>query len=205
MRITHIALTLLIIGASGVSAPVQAQTPATYSIPTEAAPANGPHASEINEFWDADKKQMPPTGAVLFIGSSSIKLWDSLAKDFPEIPVINRGFGGSLIEESTRYADRIVFPYKPKIIIMAAGTNDLAYGGKNSQAVFQEFKDFVDKVHPVLPDTRIVYISINPTVSRWNQEAEILEANHLIEKYIFQNNTPTNKLNFINSHAALLT
>ncbi len=192
-------LAVLILGP-GCIAQVQAQ-----ALPTEPAPADGPHASEINEFWDWDKKQMPPPNAVEFIGSSSIKLWDTLAKDFPEIPVINRGFGGSLIEESTRYADRIVFPYKPKIIVMAAGTNDLAYGGKNPQQVFQEFKDFVDKVHGTLPDTRIVYISINPTVSRWNQEADILEANHLIEEFIFKTNSPTEKLDFINSHAVLLT
>lgn len=183
-----------------VAAPVVAGT-----LPAEPVPANEGSAREINEFWEADKKQMPPTGAVLFMGSSSIKLWDSLAKDFSEIPVINRGFGGSLIQDSTHYADRIAVPYKPKIIVMAAGTNDLAYGGKKPQDVLQEFKDFVAKIHTVLPDTRIVYVSINPTVSRWNQEGEILDANHLIEKFIFENNSPTQKLDFINSHAVILT
>lgn len=215
-----LAANALIIGTiaftPGCSPPVQAQVdtapvkapvaPAPAGLlPTEPVPANAGYAKEINEFWEADKKQMPPTGAVLFMGSSSIKLWDSLAKDFPEIPVINRGFGGSLIQDSTHYADRIAAPYKPKIIVMAAGTNDLAYGGKKSQDVLQEFKDFVAKIHTILPDTRIVYVSINPTVSRWNQEGEILESNHLIEKFIFENNSPTQKLNFINSHADILT
>jgi lysophospholipase L1-like esterase len=128
-----------------------------------------------------------------------------LAQDFAEIPVINRGFGGSQIFESTLYADRIAIPYKPKMIVMAAGTNDLAYGGKNPQQVLQDFKDFTAKIHAALPDTRIVYISINPTVARWNQEADILETNHLIEKWIFENSSKTNKMNFINSHAVLLT
>lgn len=187
------------------SAQAQAPGPAAVVLPTDRLPDNAPYASEINAFQDADKKQMPPTGAVLFIGSSSIRMWDTLAKDFSEIPVINRGFGGSLIQDSTLYADRIAIPYKPKIIVMAAGTNDLDYGGKNPQQVLQEFKDFVDKIHTALPDTRIVYISINPTVSRWKAEGNILEANHLIEKYIFENNSPTKKLNFINSHAAILT
>ena len=72
--------------------------------------ADSPHADEINKFIEADAKQMPPQGAVLFIGSSSIRYWDTLAQDFPEIPVINRGFGGSLVYESTLYADRIVIP-----------------------------------------------------------------------------------------------
>ncbi len=174
-------------------------------MPTEPVPANDPSAREINEFWEADKKRMPPQNAVLFMGSSSIKLWDSLAKDFAEIPVINRGFGGSLIQDSTKFADRIAFPYKPKLIVLAAGTNDLAYGGKNPQSVLQEFQEFAAKIHEGLPDTRIVYISINPTWARWNQEADILEANHLIESWIFKTNSPTQKLNFLDSHSPLLT
>lgn len=167
-------------------------------------PATAPAATEINAFLKADQKQMPPTGAVLFMGSSSIRMWDTKA-DFPEIPVINRGFGGSQIFENTLYVDRIATPYKPKIIVFCAGTNDLAYGNKNSQQVFQEYQEFVAKVHAALPDTRIVYISMNPTVARWKLEAETLEANHLIEKWIFEHNSPTEKLNFINSHAVLLT
>jgi lysophospholipase L1-like esterase len=190
-------------GAS--TATTQSAPPTTYGPPTAPLPANAPYAGDINAFQEADKKQMPPTGAVLFIGSSSIRMWDTLAQDFPEIPIIRRGFGGSFIQDSTRYADRIAIPYKPKMIVMAAGTNDLAYGNKNPQQILQDFKDFVAKIHGALPDTRIVYISINPTVARWNQEADILETNHLIEKWIFENNSPTQKLNFINSHSDILT
>jgi lysophospholipase L1-like esterase len=168
-------------------------------------PASADAASEMNAFLKADQKQMPPTGAVLFMGSSSIRLWGTLAQDFPEIPVINRGFGGSQIFESTLYADRIAIPYKPKIIVLFAGTNDLAYGNKSPQQVLQEYQDFVTKIHAALPDTRIVYISINPTVARWNQEAKVMEANDLIENWIFENNSKTEKLNFINSHAVLLS
>ncbi|RYX86657.1 hypothetical protein EON83_00310 [bacterium] len=187
------------------AAPAPSKPPiGSAALPTEPVPADAPGYKEINAFWEADKKQMPPTGAVLFMGSSSIRMWDTLAKDFSEIPVINRGFGGSIIEESTRYLDRIAIPYKPKMIVLAAGTNDLAYGGKNPQSVLQEFKDFAAKIHASLPDTRIIYISINPTVSRWNQEGAILETNYLIERFIFEN-SKTQKLNFINSHAQILT
>lgn len=168
-------------------------------------PAKADYAGEINAFLKADQQQMPPTGGVLFMGSSSIRFWDTLARDFPEIPVINRGFGGSQIFESTLYLDRIAVPYRPKIIVLCAGTNDLAYGNKNPAQVCDEFKDFVAKVHAALPDTRIVYISINPTVARWNLEGETLESNHLIEQWIFENSTPAQKLNFINSHAVLLS
>ena len=142
---------------------------------------------------------------MLFIGSSSIRYWTSLASDFPEIPVINRGFGGSLIQDSTRYAGRIAIPYKPKIIILCAGTNDLAYGGKDPQQVLQEYKDFVAAIHAALPDTRIVYLAINPTVARWKQESRNLEANALIEKFTVQTSSPAEKLSFIDPHMQLLT
>lgn len=168
-------------------------------------PDTADSAPEINAFLKADQKQMPPTGAVLFMGSSSVRIWDTLAQDFSEIPVINRGFGGSQIFESTLYLDRIAIPYKPKLIVMFAGTNDLAYGNKNPQQVLQEYKDFVTKVHAALPNTRIAFISISPTVARWNNEANILEANHLIQEYTFQNNSKTLKLNFIDTHSRLLT
>ena len=148
---------------------------------------------------------MPPTGAVLFIGSSSIRLWSTLAQDFPEIPVINRGFGGSLIQDSTLYADRIAIPYKPKMIVLCAGTNDLAYGNKTPQQVFQDYQAFVAKIHAALPDTRIVYLAINPTVARWKQESRNLETNYLIEKFSVETNSPTEKLSFIDPHAQLLT
>jgi lysophospholipase L1-like esterase len=201
-----VAANALIIGGwifgTGSFQPVRAQAGVATTMPV---PANLPEASEINAFQAADAKQMPPTGAVLFLGSSSIRLWTTLAQDIPEIPVINRGFGGSLIQESTLYADRIAIPYKPKMIVFYAGTNDLAYGHKNPEQVLQDYKDFVAKIHGALPDTRIVYISINPSVARWKQEAQILEANHLIEEFTLATNSKTEKLNFINSHAVLLT
>ncbi|MEO7718412.1 MAG: GDSL-type esterase/lipase family protein [Capsulimonas sp.] len=186
----------------GVARPAMAE-PATLAVAP--VPADAPFASEINAFAKADQKQMPPTGAVLFIGSSSIRLWDTLAKDFPEIPVINRGFGGSLVAQSTLYADRIAIPYKPKIIVMYAGTNDLDNGTRTPEQVLQDYKDFVAKVHAALPDTRIVYLSVNPSVLRWKQEAHILEANHLIEEFTLATNSKTEKLNFINSHSPLLS
>jgi lysophospholipase L1-like esterase len=195
----------LIIGAFSLgpvcSPAVTAQSAVSALAPL---PANADSAPEMNAFLKADQKQMPPAGAVLFMGSSSIRMWDT-ARDFPEIPTINRGFGGSQIFENTLYVDRLAVPYQPKIIVFCAGTNDLAYGNKSAPQVFQEYKDFVAKVHAALPDTRIVYISVNPTVSRWNLEDATLKVNHLIEEWTFANNSPAEKLNFIDSHDVLLT
>ena len=206
-----VAVNALMVGAltlgPGGSRPALAQAGADTASPLPAAPvpANANAAPEMNAFWEADKKQRPPSGAVLFMGSSSVKLWATLAQDFSEIPVINRGFGGSLIQDSTQYADRIAVPYRPKLIIMFAGTNDLAYGNKSPQQVLQDYQNFVAKIHAALPDTRIAFISISPTVARWNNEANILEANHLIQEFIFKNNSATESLSFIDTHSRLLT
>ncbi|RYX83534.1 hypothetical protein EON83_14120 [bacterium] len=162
-----------------------------------------PFASEIAAFEEADKKAFPPTEAVLFIGSSSIRYWTSVAQDFPELPVINRGFGGSQIEDSVRYADRIVTPYKPKLIVFYAGGNDLN-AGKSPERVLKDFQAFADKVHKALPSTSLAFISINPSLARWEQEEKILKVNSLIEKYIRDTNSPTHKLAYIDSHAGLL-
>jgi len=198
-----LALAAPLIGGLTVGTARSAQAQAAKK--TDRMPAGANAAPEINAFQDADDKQMPPAGAVLFMGSSSIRLWDTLASDFAEIPVINRGFGGSLIQDSTLYAGRIAIPYKPKMIVLCAGTNDLAYGNKDPQQVLQDYKAFVAKVHATLPGTRIVYLAINPTVARWKQEPRNLETNFLIEKYSVETTSKSEKLSFIDPHEQLLT
>jgi lysophospholipase L1-like esterase len=141
---------------------------------------------EIKKFEESDRQNPPPKGAALFIGSSSIRLWQSLAEDFPETKVINRGFGGSEIADSTFYVDRIVVPYKPGIIILYAGDNDLA-GGKTPQQVFEDYKAFVSRVRQHLPETRIAFISIKPSPARASLLQNMKEANKLIKDYASRN------------------
>ncbi len=154
---------------------------------------------DIAAFEAADKTNPPPKGAILFIGSSSIRMWKSLAKDFPEHKVINRGFGGSEISDSVQFAERIVFPYEPKRIIMYAGGNDIN-GGKSPERVFADFKAFVEKVRQRLPNTPISYISIAPNPARWAQVEKVKAANALIEEYTQRNP----KLSFINVFPRML-
>lgn len=136
----------------------------------------------IAAFEEADRENPPPQGAILFIGSSSIRGWRSVADDFPEHTVINRGFGGSIIADSTAFADRIVLPYKPSTIILYAGENDLK-AGLTPEEVAEDFKTFVTRIHQELPETRIAFISMKPSPSR----AALLEAmrkgNALINQY----------------------
>jgi lysophospholipase L1-like esterase len=144
--------------------------------------ADAPFEKEIKAFEAADQQKAPPKNAVLFIGSSSIRLWKTLDTDFPGIAVINRGFGGSKIADSTHYADRIVLPYYPRKIIMYAGDNDIA-AGRKPQQILEDFQAFVAKVRQTMPDVSISYISIKPSLKRWKLIDQIKEANSLIHAY----------------------
>jgi lysophospholipase L1-like esterase len=92
-------------------------------------------------------------------------MWKDLAADFPETKIINRGFGGSQIEDSTYFADRIIVPYQPRMIVLYAGDNDLA-SGKTPQQVFEAYKAFVSHLRSKLPNAKIAYISIKPSLAR---------------------------------------
>ena len=140
----------------------------------------GRYESSIRRFEQEDQKQPPPLEGILFIGSSSIRGWD-LKPYFSDLPVINRGFGGSHIADSTAFAERIVLPYRPKVIVLYAGDNDVA-SGKSPQRVLADYKTFVAKVHKSLPKTRIVFIAIKPSIARWKLVDKMREANGMIRE-----------------------
>ena len=133
---------------------------------------------DIQAFEAQDRVKPPPKDPILFVGSSSIRMW-KVEESFPDLPVMNRGFGGSEISDSVYYANRIVIPYKPKIIVFYAGDNDLA-AGKTPDQVCEDFKQFVKVVHEALPETRIVFISIKPSIARWKIYDKGQKANELI-------------------------
>lgn len=151
-----------------------------------AAQAKGPDHSQwepdIQAFQSSDRTNPPPTKAVLFIGSSSIRFWRSLATDFPRYRVINRGFGGSDLDDSTAFADRIVTPYHPVAIVMYAGDNDLQNGDTPEQ-VRDDFAAFVATVRRAQPDVPIAFISIKPSIARLALLPGILRANELIRSW----------------------
>ena len=138
---------------------------------------------DIAAFEAADKIHPPPQAAVLFIGASSIRMWKTLAQDFPDQKVINRGFGGSEVADSVYFADRIVIPYKPRLIVLQAGSNDIN-SHKSPEQVLADFQAFVEKVRASLPDVRIAYLGINPAPVRWAQHEKQQKANQLIKAYV---------------------
>lgn len=137
---------------------------------------------DILAFERQDRTNPPPKRAILFMGSSSIRMWKSIEEDFPKYDVINRGFGGSEIADSVQLVNRIVIPYKPAVIVFYAGGNDIN-NGKTPFMVAHDFKMFVKRVHRELPGTRIAYISIAPNPARWSQIEKVREANSIIRAY----------------------
>jgi lysophospholipase L1-like esterase len=136
-------------------------------------------AKEIDALTAHDAANPPPAGGVVFVGSSSIKLWKTLAEDFPGAPVINRGFGGSELADSLFYLDRIVLAYQPRLVVLYAGENDVN-GGKAPEAVLADFQAFRARLHAALPDAKLIYLSIKESPSRARMASLFQATNELI-------------------------
>jgi lysophospholipase L1-like esterase len=178
------ALVLLTLIALAGACATGEERAAILQAPAAAAPAEGPERweSDIRAFEAADQVSPPPRQGILFVGSSSIRLWRSLGADFPGLPVINRGFGGSRIPDVTHFAPRVVLPYRPRLVVFYAGTNDIASGAAPAR-VLADFKRFADAVHAALPETRIAFISAAPNPARWHLRAAMRSLNEGAKAY----------------------
>jgi lysophospholipase L1-like esterase len=174
---------LLLALALGASLPALALKPTPPAPPPQipAEVSNPAWAQDMLNFAKADQATPVPKGGIEFIGSSSIRFWDSLAADFPGQPVFNRGFGGSEVRDSTYYADRIVIPYAPCKVFFYAGDNDLNSGRSPTQ-VRDDVVAFVNRVHRDLPDTHVEIIAIKPSPSRAALLPAVKEANALVKQ-----------------------
>ena len=131
---------------------------------------------EISAFEKADVRK----GGILFTGSSTIRLWKSLERDFADLPVLNRGFGGSKMQDSVDFAERIVVPQEPRMVVLFAGTNDIA-AGKSPEDVAKSFEAWVAKMKEKLPKTELCFLEITTSPSRWEQRDKVIAANQLIK------------------------
>ena len=139
---------------------------------------------EINAFATADKAGLPPADGVLFVGSSTIRMWPNIARDFPQQPVvINRGFGGSTMADCSLFVHDLVVRYKPRLVLVYAGDNDLAEGRTPLQ-ILESFAHFANTVRAELPNTRIAYISVKPSPSREKLIPQVRETNNVIAAYL---------------------
>jgi lysophospholipase L1-like esterase len=137
-------------------------------------------AAEIKAFAEWDSKNAAPAHPVLFVGSSTIRLWRT-HDSFPQWPVLNRGFGGSHISDVLHFTDRVVLPYQPQVIVFYAGDNDIA-AGKSAERVRADYRRFVGLVHARWPQTRILFLGIKPSRARWKLWPEMKKANDLIQE-----------------------
>jgi lysophospholipase L1-like esterase len=141
-----------------------------------------PFAEEIAAFAKQDSITPPPERSIVFTGSSSVRMWTTLAADFPGRPVLNRGFGGSQLADANRYFEQLVTRYHPRQVVLYAGDNDIA-GGAAPEQVAEAFRTFAERLHRELPDTRLIFISIKPSLARFAQYGQMQAANRQIQQY----------------------
>lgn len=137
-------------------------------------------ADAIRAFDEQDRENLPEPGGIVFVGSSSIRRWD-LAESFPSARALNRGFGGSQLSDVVHYADRVVLRYRPRMIVLYEGDNDIA-SGKSPEQVRDDLAAFVRIVRDELPDVRIVVLSIKPSPARWEHWNAMETANLLMAR-----------------------
>jgi lysophospholipase L1-like esterase len=153
--------------------------------PVRAQTNEPPFWNEIAEFKRRDSIQRPPANAILFVGSSSFHKWNGVQNDFPGYTIINRGFGGSTLEDVIRYAGDIIYPYRPKEVVIYCGDNDLA-AGRSAKKVYKHFVKLYDMIRKRLGNIDIVYVSIKPSPSRENLMPAMEQANDLIRNFMAQ-------------------
>ncbi len=140
----------------------------------------------IEQFLEQDETNPPPQEAILFIGSSIFRQWADLEEHMAPLPVFNRAFGGSRTWEVLHYMDRVVLPYKPRIIAYYCGSNDVN-AGADSKEIYDNFRAFAERVANQLPATHIFFVSINRAPQKRDRWDVVDEANSLIREYADQN------------------
>ncbi len=151
---------------------------------TNSTAQDRPFEAEIRAFEKADSVSPPPQYAIVFTGSSSIRVWDNLPAYFPTKTILQRGFGGSELSQVLLYADRLIIPYHPKQMVLYAGENDIATGKQTGQQTFERFLALFQHVRQKLPDVLFTFISIKPSPSRRQFFPENDIANQLIKQYL---------------------
>lgn len=141
------------------------------------------HEAEVLAYEQEDRRQRPVTGICLFTGSSSVRLWQKIRVDLQPLPVLNRGFGGSTFRELNHYFDRLVLPYRPKMVVVYEGDNDIVDPDTSPEDVLHELHEFRLKRDQQLPSTHIYMMAVKPSPSRRVLLEKARETNQLITAY----------------------
>lgn len=142
-------------------------------------------------FWDDvqtiksyDKIYRPPLRPILFTGSSSIRLWANAQQTFPQYTILNRGVGGTVLNDINFYAEDLIFPYNPKQIVLYVGENDITNETNTADTILHRTIRLVKQIRERLPDVPIVYISIKASPSREKYIQKVIDANQLIKAFL---------------------
>ena len=160
-----------------------------------------PFWSEISAFVKQDSVNKPKDGIILFVGSSSFRLWTDLKTDFNNETILNRAFGGATLLDMIRYKDENLLNYHPSKIVLYCGENDVASSDKvDGKEVFKRFKTVYTMIRKQYPNVPFVYVSIKPSISRWTMKDRMIDANRRISSYLSHKKKNT----FINIWDAML-
>lgn len=143
-----------------------------------------PFWKEIKAFKTADSLQQPPRKAIVFVGSSSFRMWKDINRYFPNHTIINRGFGGSSLPHVIQYAEQIIVPYKPKQVVIYCGENDFMDDAVTSEIVVDRFTRLFELLRDEMPRTRILFVSMKPSPSRQHLMPRIAAANAAIRDFL---------------------
>ncbi len=141
------------------------------------------YQKEIDEFKKQDSENAPPRKAVLFVGSSSFRMWKDVQSAFPDTKIINRGFGGSTLADVITHIDNVIFAYEPKQIVIYCGENDIA-SGETPQTVLDRFDKLFTAIREKMPRVPVAFVSMKPSPSREKYREDIIRGNSLIREYL---------------------
>lgn len=183
-----------------ITAPAEVSL-APAATPSAAGPSPTKWEDEIAAYEKLDRDSPVEPGGIVLLGSSNIRMWNTLADDFPGMNVVNRGVGGCRLVELAEFAPRLVAAAKPRVIVVGAGTNDVNAGTSTGdiRAAFERLIDTLRRDHP---DTTIAFLAISPTVKRWEQLDRQVEANAAIRACIDARGD--GKLVYLDANAAFL-
>lgn len=166
---------------------VPAETPAAPAADATAAQVAPPTRwqEELAAIAERDRSAAPRTGGICLVGSSNISQWKTLAEDFPGLDMVNRGVAGCRLGELADHIGPLLEPIRPRVVVVAAGTNDVA-DGRSPAEVLAAFTRLVEEIRRVSPEARIVFLGITPTIRRWEQWPRQQETNAAVREGIKQ-------------------
>jgi len=158
---------------------------AAVSIPAALYAQSLRFQGEIERMLAKDKTNPPPRDGILFIGSSIFRLWTGLSEQMAPLPVFNRAFGGSVTGDILEWTDRLVLPYKPRIIVYYCGSNDVS-AGESAQAILGRTKQFLKIVGEKAPNTFVYYTAIQKAPEKRDRWDVVDAVNREMERYSHQ-------------------